>query len=194
MTSSLQPVRTRDPVLRGGYEIVVENEVLLLTATVTLANGVYDQGGSIVNLSAPGLASTWLGQLMSTYDKFRIVHIVARWVPVASALASGAIAMWYDPDTQAVAPTAYDHASGNARAVTTQVHHGFSLEVTAQQLARLPWYQTRADAGDRSNNQGSLQVAWSAGAFPTASTGPTNLGFLWARVRTHLAGPSRANA
>lgn len=169
----------------------MQNEVLLVTATVQVTNGVFDQGGTIVNLSPAGLATTWLGQLMTSYDKFRIERIRARWVPVASALTSGAVAVWYDPDTQATGPTEYNQASGNARAVTTQVHHGFSLEVTAQQLSRLPWYQTRGDAGDRSNNQGSLQVAWSSGTLPNTATGKTNLGFLWGNIRVRLAGPSR---
>lgn len=194
--SKLKPKQTKRGPRRSAapglpYQLRIHNRTLIFVPEVTVTQTVFPMTATAIPLSLQGMtqaSQAWLASQMDLYDKFRFVDVRLEFVPVLSVHSTGAMAVYYDPDTKPSLPKQFVDISGNYGVSSTQVYKARTVRIAPRRLRRLPWYQTHQQ--DATGIQGNLVFANTSGAIPEAN-GVTTLGMWWMEYTLELQSPSR---
>lgn len=171
--------------------LVDKSTVLLAQPVVEVTNTVFQPSTIKTQLSVSGLAVSGAARLaafLQLYDEFKFKRLHLRWEPALPSTTTGQVAVYYDPDPSAEAPTKFIDISGNEYMQVGHIARTRTLRVPMRALnARLNWF-TRKDSGT-SGTQGCVILVTSGGTVPHA-IGQLALGSLWLDYEVHVRAPT----
>lgn len=186
----------RPQILAKGDRIIVSNREIAATVNGSFSAGTSAAAGVSVEFSfgtGGGLVNSWLNKLAVAYDKFVVHKLRIEWQPTLPVTVSGTVAIWFDSDPEAVAPTGYTSSSGNMNATSVSIFGHTFVDVRADQLNRLPQYltanNTTAPTPASTRTPGRIQTGFSDLVFGTAA-GTIGIGFVWIEYQVEFLNPS----
>lgn len=193
-----QGFRTGRPLVRSVQDrIIVTNTEIAIEVNGTVASGVIPAGGAIrvfkfdTATTGNNMNSTrWLTKIAQAYDKFRIRKMNMRWVTSLPVTYAGQVALRWDADpSKTTADAGLLAVSGDMRALACAVYNNSTNRVMADQMNRLPQYDTfNIDTGVSS--VGSINLAYSTITPPQGVSGTINLGYVWIDYEVEFFNPS----
>lgn len=201
--SGRRGLRTGVPrVVSAGESIIVENNEIAIAVSGTATAGVIPAGGSIcimqfVNAATANFLNNtkWVQKLAVAYDKWRLESLDLEFIPSLPFTTSGMTSLFFDSDpSRTAAPTSVVATSGDMRAVSKQIYCESKLHVLANQLNRLPQYETIS--GTTVNgvaNVGSINFVYDSILLSNAAAaGTISIGNVWMKYRIRFLNPSNS--
>jgi hypothetical protein len=207
----INPVVTRvtgTPYIKSGPNgnITVTNREILMTLSGTAATGIIPGGSALMQFkfstsTVNTIDSTfWLNKIASAYDKWKIKNLTLSYQPsLAPGTTGGQIAYVWDSDPSRItAISTIPSMSGNMRAQMHHVVEPSMLKVLANQMDRLPQYETFPVSSGATNGVavvGTVNVAWDPISLGNAiAAGPMTIGRVFMDYEIEFLNPSNGIA
>lgn len=142
----------------------------------------------------PFASDSWLGRIANNYDKYKVFNLQFMFQPLLPVTTGGAVGMYWDEDPLDI-PLDYSTLASNYKATTGSIFETVTLNVTRDQLNRLPYYLTRSSGVEKpsitSSAVGQQQVAWTSIELANSSlSGGVIIGYVWVEYDIEFANPT----
>lgn len=179
--------------------IIVRNREIVITYVGTATAGAIPPvvSSAASNFQTGPFTTLWLANIALNYDKYRYKSLKFMYQPLMPTTTSGAVAMYWDPDSNDTVAANYVTCAANYRASTGSIFEPVTLTVSKDQLDRLPWYFTSGTGTTDPvgvASPGQFVIASSSTVLANAAAaGATTLGYIWMEYEIELACPTRSS-